>query len=202
MLLVKILICLAVVVVAAAIMYLKQKHEAYKFKQQEEFARTIGLRYHGGALDGMYSRYCGFRLIFNRRNVGIYNLFSAETEDLRISVFELGFETGKKYSQNKGRIICQTVVAISAKKFNFPNFVLEPDNILPDQCRDFFAPELVDFVSRRREFEVEGFETRMLMYHPGKTVPQSDYRRLVEEGFEVFQMLNEYASPEKIMAPA
>ena len=197
MLLIKIAVCALVVLAAAAILFLDRKLKARKLKKQQAFAETIGLTFHDVIPDGMYSRYCGFDLFFNRRNTNVYNVFGAETEDLRILVFEMGYETGKKHSQNHGRIIRQTVVAVEAKNQDFPctaNFTLESGNIQTEQCHDFFAPKLVEYVSQRRNLIVEGFERRLLMYSPRKQVPQTEYRRLVEEGFTVYDLLSKLAT--------
>jgi hypothetical protein len=142
-LLFKVLACLTVVLGAIACLYIYQKLEARRIRRQEAFAETIGMTYLGGD-EKMYTLYCGFRLLLNRRNVSMYNLFRAETDDLQISIFETNYQTGKKYSQNKGRYIDQTVVAVKASKFEFPSFKIEADNILAEQCRDFFAPDFDD----------------------------------------------------------
>jgi hypothetical protein len=160
-----------------------------------------------------------FELFGQGRRQKVSNLMFAESDNVRMSLFDYCFTIG---SGKHARTIHQTVLYLQSADMHLPQFVLRPENLLhkigsvfgfkdidfeshprfskmfllrgnnEPAIRHVFTPEVLTFFEEHSGVCVEASEQQLLLYRAGKRIPPAKLREFLEYGFGVHARFREH----------
>ncbi len=198
----------------------KKRLEAF-----EAAANELGLAYTAGESGNFLTQLDPFELFNKGHSKKLTNLIQAETEEVRISVFDYKYTTGSGKNQSTSK---QTVVSLESPRFNLPTFKMRPEGMFdkvgsalgfqdidfethPDfsnlfvlqgpneeQIRKFFDDKLLTFFEGRRGLNLEAKSSgALIFYRSRKRIKAEEIRSKLEEAYEIFGMMTESAATQQ-----
>ena len=217
-----VIVGIAVFVVGALVaghMMEKQRRDAFA-----QAADSLGLSFSAEGSSTFFSHMEHFPLFDKGHSKKLRNLIQAETEEVRISIFDYKYTTGSGKNQSTHH---QTVVSLESQLFNIPTFKMRPEGMFDkvgsalgfqdidfdthpdfsnqfvlqgpdeDRIRKFFDGKLLTFFEGMRGLCVETkSHGALIFYRNRKRTKPEEIRTKLEEAYRIFNMMVE-AEPTK-----
>jgi hypothetical protein len=178
-------------------------------------ATELGLAYQLHDQDGTLTRLQHFQLFGKGRHKRVRNVINADTDLLRMQIFDYQFVTGHGKSKSTRR---QSVVAIDSTDLDVPQFFARPENFFDvfgsmlggqdidfdddpkfsksfvlqgpseTQVRQAFHPAVRDFLVQHHPCAVEGAGQVLLFYQPRRRVDADRIKDYMEVGLQMSQV--------------
>lgn len=212
-----------VVIVYACIAAVGRVLETRRTREFEAAAQELGLAFQPDGSSAFELELSSFPLLDIGRARELKNLVTADTSDVRVSIFDYKYVTGHGKSK---RTRCQTVIAVQSPELRTPTFHLRPEGLLDavgsllgrqdidfddhpefsktfvlkseteDETRKFFDQSMLDFFASRRGITFETTSGVFLYYRNWRRVPPEvgALREFFDEGLNAFRVVRDRMS--------
>jgi len=205
---------LALVGVAAFVQQLREKNRS---KQLQALATTLGLEFAPAPQPLTTAHFETFSLFTQGRDRTAWNIMSGQTEDEQLMLFDYRYTVG--HGKNKSTVK-RTVVCIDSPHLDLPQFEIRPETWFdkitqlfgaqevdlenfpefsrryylvghPKQVTQLFAEPLVKKFVALRDVAAAGLGSRLIFYRLGHRASVENFRRLMEDAYEVYAILKQ-----------
>lgn len=190
-------------------------------KRTEAFQREtteLGLTFSAEGDPTIERETTGFHLTNRGRAKKYRNVIVADSDDVKVSVFDYQFTTGHGKSTRTHR---QTITLVESKTFSMPSFRARPHGMLDviggalgfqdidfeenvefsnayvlksddeTATREFFTPRLLDFFASNQGLHFEANGNRFLRYVASRKIEAPQLRLTLEDGYKLFGALRD-----------
>lgn len=209
---------LSVLGVAAAIYFYNRAQQKKRTEALQQVTSELGLSFSPEGGPSIQSETVGFHLTNRGRAKKYRNVIVADTDDLKISIFDYQFTTGHGKSTRTHR---QTITMVESKTFSMPSFRARPHGMLDviggalgfqdidfdeniefsnayvlksdDEAgtREFFTPRLLAFFASQKGLHFEANDSRFLRYIANNKIEAAQLRQTLAEGYKLFGALRD-----------